>query len=143
MLNTLPLLEEVPRVCEDSSEGTEWVDKIPTLSQTPGATNAMNWNLGSELTIELAPVTDKTISDEKCPPGRIIATLSRTNVGTLVVDLRPKYLLLNKLPFELKVIYPRKGEEDQLYEGKQQMVAMESDSCCVMQESEVCLRFML
>lgn len=139
LLNTLPLLEEIPRVCEDSSEGTEWVNKIPTLSQTTGTPNTMNWNLGPELTYELAPVTNKATSDEKCPPGRIIATLSRTNVGTLVVELRPKYLLVNRLPLELKVIYPRKGGEEQLYEAKPQMVAMESDSCCVVQEPEVCL----
>ena len=138
LLNAAPLLEEIPTFCEDASEGTEWVNKIPTLPQAPGATNLMTWNLDPELTYELAPVSSEGLSDEKCPLGGIVATLSRTSVGTLVVHLRPRYLLLNKLPFELKIIYPQKGEEEQLYVGKQNMVAMESDSCCAMQESEVC-----
>ena len=141
LINTAPLIEEIPTFSEGSSDGTEWVDKIPTLPQTPGATNAMAWNLDPDLTYELAPVLSESFPDDKCPLGEIVATLTRTSVGTLVVHLRPRYLLLNKLPLELKVAYPPKSEEKkQLYMGKQHVVAMESDSCCAMHDSEVCYK---
>lgn len=138
LINSAPLLEEIPTLCEDSLEGTEWVDKIPTLPPTPGATNSMTWNLDPELTYELSPDSSEDISDDKSPLGGIVATISRTSVGTLVLHLRPRYLLVNKLPVELKVAYSQKGGEEQLYVGEQRMVTVESDSSCAMQESEVC-----
>ena len=141
LINTAPLLEKIPTFSEGSSDGTEWVDKIPTLPQTPGETNAVTWNFDPDLTYELAPVSSESFPDDKCSLGEIVATLTRTSMGTLVVHLRPRYLLLNKLPLELKVAYPPKGEEKkQLYVGKQHVVAMESDSCCAMPDSEVCCK---
>ena len=59
------------------------MDKIPTLPQTPGETNAVTWNFDPDLTYELAPVSSESFPDDKCPLGEIVATLTRTKHGNL------------------------------------------------------------
>ena len=70
--------------------------------------------------------------------GPIVFSLTRTNEGSLLVDLTPKYFVVHHLPKELKMeTYYDVSREPQSPKDQVKATSIESEGCCVIPQTKV------
>jgi hypothetical protein len=112
-----------------------------------------NWVISLEGTFEgdfvpeplhtFVPTVKGTVSPE-VPNGPLLVSLSGTMVGTVVVDIKPQYLLVNRLPVGVGVVYPNQDTEGsgERYGQEESAFIVESGRASIMKGPEFLLQLL-